>query len=362
MPGHRHQHPVRPIFVVGSPRSGTSILTWSLGQHPNILPVEETAWIGKFALDLSSTHDLGSARLERSQLSASGITWDAFYEHFGRAINDLIVGHRARQEELRDALAAEYPDATNDRFLVSRDSQDPKSRWIDGTPEYSFYVHALLKLFPRAKFIHILRDVRDVVPSFVNLVKLSSVPIVGSEQEAYAYWLRAVTACVDAERAFGSGTVMRIRHSDLAASPEQTLRRCLDFLEEPFSADCLEPVQTTINSTRVTGAWQHEPTTDLDLVRQAAQLSDALLRDEEPWSEGDARVATRLADEFAERAMLAGRLESDLNTVLSVLRGIGIDPSEAILRPREVIARHAHQPWAGSVEEPAPRAVPEGDG
>ena len=43
----------KPIFIVGSPRSGTSILTWCLGQHPNIFPVDESTGIGELALALA---------------------------------------------------------------------------------------------------------------------------------------------------------------------------------------------------------------------------------------------------------------------------------------------------------------------
>ncbi|PYX06405.1 MAG: hypothetical protein DMG88_18450 [Acidobacteria bacterium] len=32
----------KPIFIVGSGRSGSTILTWRLGQHPNIIPQEES--------------------------------------------------------------------------------------------------------------------------------------------------------------------------------------------------------------------------------------------------------------------------------------------------------------------------------
>jgi hypothetical protein len=39
----------KPIFIVGAPRSGTSILAWCLGQHPNILPQEESNWLGAFS-------------------------------------------------------------------------------------------------------------------------------------------------------------------------------------------------------------------------------------------------------------------------------------------------------------------------
>jgi len=53
-------------------------------------------------------------------------------------------------------------------FKISRMACDPKTRWVDGTPEYSFYVNPLRKLFPGARFIHVVRDVRSVVRSMIN--------------------------------------------------------------------------------------------------------------------------------------------------------------------------------------------------
>jgi hypothetical protein len=56
-----HKKMNRPIFVVGSPRSGTSILTWCLGQHPNIIPLPESSWMGQFAIDVAISYNIGSA-------------------------------------------------------------------------------------------------------------------------------------------------------------------------------------------------------------------------------------------------------------------------------------------------------------
>ena len=57
-----HEEINRPIFVVGSPRSGTSILAWCLGHHPNIFPVPESNWMGDFAVNVAKSYQVGAAR------------------------------------------------------------------------------------------------------------------------------------------------------------------------------------------------------------------------------------------------------------------------------------------------------------
>ena len=68
----------KPIFIVSSGRSGSTILTWCLGQHPNILPQEESDWLGPFAIDAASGYQRGTARGERGQLSANFVQREEF--------------------------------------------------------------------------------------------------------------------------------------------------------------------------------------------------------------------------------------------------------------------------------------------
>jgi hypothetical protein len=185
----------KPVFVVGSPRSGTSILTWCLGQHPNMFPVPESNWMGDFAVHLAVGHGVGSARGDRTILSAMDIGRDEFFTRFGCSINQLILAHRQDLERKRK---------------MTRPSSNPKTRWVDGTPEYSVHIFALRKLFPDALFIHILRDVREVVRSMLNFHRVASTQLVANEEEAYKYWLRTVTACVQAEQAYGPKVVCRL--------------------------------------------------------------------------------------------------------------------------------------------------------
>src|SRR6266540_2461598 len=74
----------KPIFVVGSPRSGTSILAWCLGQHPNIFPVPESNWMGQFAINIASSYQIGTARGNRTLLSGMDIRREEFFANFGQ--------------------------------------------------------------------------------------------------------------------------------------------------------------------------------------------------------------------------------------------------------------------------------------
>ena len=99
-------------------------------------------------------------------------------------------------------------------------------------------------MFPHAKFIHVIRDVDAVVAALTDPAREAIYRSHArrlTEQAAYEHWLESVRAGVEAEEAFGSDTVSRVRRDDLVADPEGTIRRCLSFVGEPFSPACLRP-------------------------------------------------------------------------------------------------------------------------
>jgi hypothetical protein len=172
---------------------------------------------------------------------------------------------------------------------------------VDGTPEYSFYICALRKLFPEARFIHIVRDAASVVRSMLNFHRVAGKCLVANEEEAYDYWLRAVSACLKAEQAYGPRVVYRLPYAALIDNPESAIRSLLDFVGEPYTGKCLEPLARRINSSNVPDDFiADDPATDPAMIERAKQLSDELQSSPQPC-EPSAPVAEKLQAEFNQR-------------------------------------------------------------
>ena len=290
----------KPIFVVGSPRSGTSIVAWCLGHHPNIFPVPESNWMGDFAVNVAVAHRIGCARGGYSILSAMNIRDDEFFAAFGQSINKLILEHRRDLEINREN--SNNPSRVNLQWLeATRMAAGPKARWVDGTPEYSFHICGLRKLFPEARFVHVFRDVDAVVRSMLNFHRTTGIQLVASEEDAYKYWLRTVRACVKAEEAYGPDGVYRLRYTSLVNNRESALRSLFDFLGEPSSGKCLEPLSLRINSSNVPPDFRcDDPATDAAIVQEALRLSTEIEETPQP-AVRSAVAADELEAEFCAR-------------------------------------------------------------
>lgn len=316
-PSDRHES--RPVFIIGSPRSGTSVLTWALGQHPNLLLTEESNWLGSFAIEASVAHARGSARARRSQLGALGITRDVFLSGLGDAIDRMVLAGREHLEATSHETAVHSPQQASPGFAISRNPGENKSRWIDGTPEYSLEVPMLVALFPSARFVHILRDADQVAASLLAFRDDRGRPIVGSAEEAYGYWLRTVSACLDAEQVLGAAVVHRVRHADLVVDAEPTLRGVLGFLGEPFASACLEPLQRRINSSFAAGAMPRAyPGARSEIIQQARRSSNEWLASPQPRGV-DPEGQERWNVEFDARVLDAQGLQSHLEAARRIV-------------------------------------------
>jgi hypothetical protein len=267
--------------------------------------------MGEFAVNIASSYQIGTARDNRTILSAMDISRDEFFANFGQAINDLILAHRKALERKRDREGT---------LKTKHSTSEPKARWVDGTPEYSLRIHGLRKLFPGALFIHIVRDVESVVRSMLNFHRVAGTQLVANEEEAYKYWLRMVNACLKAEQAYGPRVIYRLQYSALIDNPEAAIRSLLDFVGEPYSAKCLEPLAQRINSSSVPVDFKSDdPATDPIIVEAARRLYAEIQQTPQP-AEGSPAVADQLEAAFQEPYLRATRLQQELSDQIAKVK------------------------------------------
>lgn len=132
-----------PIFIIGSPRSGTTALAWSLAQHNQLWTSSESFIL----FDL-----FGAGRVDRAFQKAK----------------DNPSGSWFKSESVEKAEFLEFMGLGLNALFTSR-SQG--RRWIDQTPYYAYLSDTLAHMFPGALFLHILRDGRRVVNSMINFAQ-----------------------------------------------------------------------------------------------------------------------------------------------------------------------------------------------
>lgn len=203
-------------FLVGRGRSGTELLRSILDAHSGISVAPEAL----FVLILARAYGRG--------------TWDERrVRRFGR---DLFLFDRMRlwdvtRENLEKTWSALPPDAGFARRCAAvyeaHAAAHGKSEGCllgDKNPTFSLFVDELMDLFPRAKFVHVVRDYRDNVLSHRNVpFDLNSIP-------ALAYRWKRYNEAILAAAARAPERFHRVRYEDLVRSPIPVIEGLCDFL------------------------------------------------------------------------------------------------------------------------------------
>jgi Flp pilus assembly protein TadD len=205
-----------PVFLVGFPRSGTTLLDQMLSGHPGIGVLEEKDTLQ----DVLQTHALGDAKLEAFlKLDTAGL------EPFRRVYWQRVA-----------------------EFMPER---KPGALFVDKLPLNSVFMPLIQRLFPEAKFIFALRDPRDVVLScFMQSFDLNeAMQHFLSLEETARYYAAVMAVGADAVDRLGK-RVHRIRYEDVVADTEGEARRLLGFLGLPWDPAVLD-IQKTAKGKRI---------------------------------------------------------------------------------------------------------------
>ncbi len=201
-----------PIFLGGFQRSGTTLLRYILDSHPNIACGPETVTLipdVRKHVEALLYNDRFSESLKNFQLSTEDV-----YRIFGREpIENFFSKYLAKQN---------------------------KQRMASKTPTNCLHFDFLGRLFPDAKFIHVIRDGRNCVCS------LDKVPWFGNTLSSTASFDLATTRWAKwTEEGMRQGAelgdrYLEVRYEELVLFPEKEIARILQFLQEPWDDSVLK--------------------------------------------------------------------------------------------------------------------------
>ncbi len=204
-----------PFFVVGCPRSGTTLVAQMLDSHSRMAVYLETNYYTTFASDRHRYGDL-------SQPS-----------NLNRLIADFREALRiqgVKPPEVAD-IQAELSEASFEGVLAAwlrvNARQQGKIRGGEKTPAHVGYLEEILTGFPESPVIFVMRDPRDAIASMRKRFDISMAGATWIWNMAYLKYTQA------------SRPVFLIRYEDLVHEPEKYAREMCEFIGEAYEPDML---------------------------------------------------------------------------------------------------------------------------
>lgn len=200
-----------PIFLVGSERSGTSLLRLMLDHHPRIALQFESDYIVTQVSDDGVFPEIGRYRAwlaDDRAFQFAGFGLDEKFDYVG------LVNHFLAQKQVRDK---------KDMVGATVHHQFSKLSWI----------------WPQAKYIYLLRDGRDVATSVMRMGWAGNVYV------AADVWLEAERQRDIARARVAEGHWLEVRYEELILSTRSQLERICAFLGATYSEEMLGYVKTS---------------------------------------------------------------------------------------------------------------------
>ena len=201
-------------FVVGLTRSGTTLLRMMLDAHRELAIPPET----HFVPDLIKAARDG----EDADGMLAAMTGNRTWGDFG--IDDGEMRRRLESIPVSDPAAAVRC------FFEAYAERQGKPRGGDKTPAYMLSVQRIGRILPESRFIHLIRDGRDVALS-QRARALNEQPPPAQQAER---WVKRIRKSREQAQALKGARYVEARYEDLVRDPEPTLRRICEFVDLPW--------------------------------------------------------------------------------------------------------------------------------
>jgi hypothetical protein len=228
--GHATSRSKAPVFVVGCPRSGTTLLYHMLLSAGNFAVYRAESQV--FNMLEPRFGDLSNPRHKRALLT----TWynSPLFEKTGLRREDIDGPIMEQCRNGGDFLRI---------YMEAIARQQHVERWADCTPEHLLYLKRVKKTIPDALIIHVVRDGRDVSLSLEKQHWIR--PFRWHREKGLAvaalYW-EWIVRRGQAEGAQLGGDYLEVKYENLVQDPVTTLRPISEFVAQPLDYDEIQKI------------------------------------------------------------------------------------------------------------------------
>lgn len=222
---------VRPVFVVGAPRTGTTLLKEVLNGHPRIRIFNEVHFFERVWDDRERIGDLGTpeSRQRAFEILRAAVRFVG---------EDRPVADRLPDEEFERRLQAEGGDYRGLLAAVLKTGAEMHGAdvWGDSSPQDVLYLAKILEWFPEARIVGLARDPRGFLASYKNYWRRR----VKTYRERYnpltnsLLWRSYMSALLEAARGAHAESVLLLRYEDLVDDAEKHIRRLCEHVGVEF--------------------------------------------------------------------------------------------------------------------------------
>ncbi len=214
------------FFILGRPRSGTTLIQSILDAHQNVIIPSECKVILDLYFKFGHSKELTQTLIEKIISELRQLhkieNWNINFDEVKKDLENEKGEFHFQQ--LIEIIYLNFQSAFSKKNILALG---------DKNPAYSKFPKLLLKIFPDAKFIHIIRDYRD---HYLSVKKTGLINAL--ETVTIFLWKRSIIRMEKFAKKYPN-QFLNVRYEDFVSNPENNLKQICSFLDIEFSSELL---------------------------------------------------------------------------------------------------------------------------
>ncbi len=225
---------MKPIFIGGCERSGTTLLASQIGALKNCIATPESQFKNRLKITFWDSGILSNPHFSFETQTNAFQAIKILLNHFRFKIWNINLIAEEYLSDVSNHTLRELLVWVVKQYAQKVHPNKVPKYWIDHTPDNLRNVEFLKSVFPEAKFIHIIRDPRGIYSSYTKLDWGPNSPISASYK-----WNQQIKECIENEKA-ASNSCYRVRYEDLLKNPKTTLFNICEWIGISFEEKMIE--------------------------------------------------------------------------------------------------------------------------